>query len=66
MTKWVLCSERLPKEHKNYLCSVEFKQEKFVTEREYNPYYKEWNDGDTFGYKVIAWMELPKPYGEAE
>ena len=68
VSEWIPCSERLPSEQGQYL----------VTTYAYNDYYyvdtlsfhkgkfyetdDEW--GDIVDNDVVAWMPLPKPYGE--
>lgn len=68
VSEWIPCSERLPDERGQYL----------VTTYAYNDYYyvdvlsfhkgkfystdSEW--GDMVDNDVVAWMPLPKPYGE--
>ena len=68
--EWIPCSERLPSEQGQYL----------VTTYAYNDYHyvdvlsfhkgkfyetdSEW--GDVADNGVVAWMPLPKPYGERE
>lgn len=68
VSEWIPCSERLPSEQGQYL----------VTTYAYNDYHyvdvlsfhkgkfyetdSEW--GDVVDNGVVAWMPLPKPYGE--
>lgn len=68
-SEWVPCSERLPNESGYYLSTIEdaFGDAEicviwFAHSTDYN-YESEWReitDEDT----VLAWMPLPKPYGE--
>ena len=63
--EWIPVSERLPKECDG--CVLVSKEDGQVTTGLYSEFSNVWYIGDMFGvggYKVIAWMPLPKPYRE--
>lgn len=69
--KWIPCSERLPSENGQYICTLPFgdndDNEVYVWALSFHNgrFYDdddEW--GMTFYDDVIAWMPLPKPYKE--
>lgn len=62
--KWIPVSEKLP-ESKEVLVTVRDTHEggSFVSIDRYWPYSREWFNNDQ---DVIAWMELPEPYGVKE
>ena len=55
--KWIPCSERLPEEYGEYLVSVIYDNEPYVTTDDYYSYG--WDD---WGQEVIAWKNKPKAY----
>ena len=61
--EWIPCSERLPKENTEVLMSLEWGID--IGECRDGDWHSEWinhyDDGN-----VLAWMPLPKPYGERE
>ena len=61
---WIPVSERLPEKSANYLVTVRWYREDDIeiSVYEYNAWHKEWNDGESCGQRVIAWMPLPTPY----
>lgn len=61
-SKWIPCSERLPKNLRNYLTTL---KDGDVEILEYNTRLNEWNDMDGHIIRdsyVVAWMPLPQPY----
>lgn len=62
-TRWIPCTERLPKEDGCYLVTIKWKGRYSgdvyteTTMAEYKEKTKEWDYVD-----VIAWMPLPEPY----
>lgn len=73
-TKWIPCSEGLPK--KPYGCLVTVWDTNPITMDEFEnilPYFvgwdgEQWNDadGEQCPFEVIAWKPLPKPYREGK
>ena len=69
---WIPCSERLPSESGDYLCTIPLDAEETYTEVltfHKGKFYEadaEW--GETYHDDVLAWMPLPTPYkgGESE
>ena len=72
--RWIPCSERLPNENGDYLVTLENGVVKILgystTQRTTYPkgFY---HIKDSFSWRqmqnpVVAWMPLPKPYGERE
>lgn len=63
---WIPCSERLPKESGDYLCTIPLDENETYTEVltfHKGRFYEdddEW--GATYHDDVIAWMPLPEPY----
>ena len=59
--QWIPCSEKLPENGHYYLwCS-----DGGNVQSDY--YWDGFENGKKFGYNIIAWMPLPKPYkGEQE
>ena len=63
---WISCSERLPSESGDYLCTIPLDADETYTEVltfHKGRFYEddaEW--GATFHDDVLAWMPLPKPY----
>lgn len=56
-------SERLPDKSGEYLVTTQWLNGDIdVSLYEYSATYKEWNDGDMCGQKVIAWMPKPETY----
>ena len=62
--QWIPVSERLPEKSANYLVTVRWYREDDIeiSVYEYNAWHKEWNDGESCGQRVIAWMPLPEAY----
>ena len=68
--RWIPCSERLPNESGDYLCTIPLDADETYTE--VLTFYKgrfyedddEW--GATYHDDVLAWMPLPKPYKGGE
>lgn len=64
--KWIPCSERLPSESGDYLCTIPLDADETYTEVltfHKGRFYEdddEW--GATYHDDVFAWMPLPKPY----
>lgn len=71
-TEWIPCSERLPNESGDYICTIPLDAEETYTEVltfHKGRFYEdddEW--GATYHDDVLAWMPLPEPYkgGDAE
>ena len=78
--EWIPCEERLPSERGEYLVTVTFEGDTYVECLHYGKptmanrevkgecFYDsddEWGDV-VYDTEVIAWMPLPKPYGERE
>ena len=68
--EWIPCSERLPSESGDYLCTIPLDADETYTEVltfHKGRFYEddaEW--GATFYDDVLAWMPLPKPYKGGE
>lgn len=70
--EWIPCSERLPSESGDYLCTIPLDADETYTEVltfHKGRFYEdddEW--GETYHDDVLAWMPLPKPYkgGDSE
>lgn len=66
--EWIPCSERLPSESGDYLCTIPLDADETYTEVlmfHKGRFYEddaEW--GATYHDDVLAWMPLPKPYRE--
>ena len=70
--QWIPCSERLPAESGDYLCTYGSLSGWFVdisiyetTKKEFG-FYSDNERGEEVWHpvtNVVAWMELPKPYG---
>lgn len=67
--KWIPCSERLPSESDDYLCTIPLDACKTYTKvltfykgKFYEDDINEW--GALYHDDVLAWMPLPKPYRE--
>lgn len=66
--EWILCSERLPSESDDYICTIPLDANETYTEVltfHKGRFYEdddEW--GATYHDDVLAWMPLPKPYRE--
>lgn len=64
--EWIPCSERLPSESGDYLCTIPLDADETYTEVltfHKGRFYEdddEW--GETYHDDVLAWMPLPKPY----
>lgn len=61
--EWIPCSERFPEEYGEYLITVIYNDEPYVTTDDYFSYgWDDWREG------VIAWKSKPKAYegGDAE
>lgn len=78
--EWIPCSERLPSEQGEYLVTVTYEGDTYVECLHYGKptmanrevkgecFYDsddEWGD-IVYDTEAIAWMPLPKPYGERE
>ena len=78
--EWIPCSERLPSEQGKYLVTVTYEGDTYVECLHYGKptmanrevkgecFYDsddEWGD-IVYDTEAIAWMPLPKPYGERE
>ena len=61
---WIPVSERLPEIGGEYLVSVRWYREDDIDidVYDYDARCKEWNDGESCGQRVIAWMPLPVVY----
>lgn len=69
---WIPCSERLPEEYGEYICTMENGQVEecgFVPEKQ-KGLIAGWSTCEADGHKflrnkdVLAWMPLPEPYSE--
>ena len=66
--EWIPCSEKLPSESDDYICTIPLDADETYTEVltfHKGRFYEdddEW--GATYHDDVLAWMPLPKPYGE--
>lgn len=66
--EWIPCSERLPSEDGDYLCTIPLDADETYTEVltfHKGRFYEdddEW--GATYHDDVLAWMPLPEPYRE--
>lgn len=62
--RWIPVNERLPEKGGEYLVSVRWYREDDIDINvyDYDARCKEWNDGESCGQRVIAWMPLPEPY----
>ena len=72
INNWIPCSERLPEEYGEYICTMENGQVQecgFVPEKQ-KGLIKGWSTCEADGHKflrnkdVLAWMPLPEPYSE--
>ena len=63
---WIPCTpETMPQESGEYLVTIKWDEGDYdVDIYEYDAYYKEWNDGELYCEKVMAWQLLPTPYRE--
>ena len=63
-SQWIPCSERLPEESGEYLVTIRYKDggSDLTDLIKYNSYWREWNDLELFGGKVIAWQPKPEPW----
>lgn len=69
MSKWIPCSERLPKELINpvtsdfyeYLCTIKIDDDYYVRTYKFGDMHW-WHALRKMDEYVIAWMELPEPY----
>lgn len=67
-TRWIPCSERLPKEHGYYIVQTDGSHNAVIDIAEYGIFFRkpeyeyvwEWNKAS----KILAWMPLPEPYKE--
>ena len=71
--RWIPCSERLPEERKSYWVCTDNGEQFACRWTDANPFWEgdsttwHWNIYDIPPHsEVIAWMELPKPYGGDE
>lgn len=66
--EWIPCSERLPEQSDDYICTIPLDEEetfvKVLTFHKGRFYEDDDEWGATFYDDVIAWMPLPKPYRE--
>lgn len=64
--EWIPCSERLPSESGDYLCTIPLDAEETYTEvlmfHKGRFYEEDAEWGATYHDDVLAWMPLPKPY----
>ena len=80
VSEWIPCSERMPSEQGEYLVAVTYEGDTYVECLHYGKptmanrevkgecFYDsddEWGD-IVYDTEAIAWMPLPKPYGERE
>ena len=80
VSEWIPCSERMPSEQGEYLVTVTYEGDTYVECLHYGKptmanrevkgecFYDsddEWGD-IVYDTEAIAWMPLPKPYGERE
>jgi hypothetical protein len=72
INNWIPCSERLPEEYGEYICTMENGQVQecgFVPEKQ-KGLITGWSTCEADGHKflrnkdVLAWMQLPEPYSE--
>ena len=62
-SEWIPCSERLPSESGRYLCTyAEIQCGEYISCVDFGSFI----NGEWYTSGVIAWMPLPKPYGERE
>ena len=60
---WIPVTERLPEKDGEYLVTIDWGDgDTEVDCYDYCANDTDWNDGDLFGVKVLAWMPLPKPW----
>ena len=72
--RWIPVSERMPEPNRLVLCYITTGVTKTYFLAMRNEYYDDWEEGIggsrllgmDLGYKVLAWMPLPKPYSEVE
>ena len=63
VSEWIPCSERLPSESGRYLCTcAEIQCGEYISCVDFGSFI----NGEWYTSGVIAWMPLPKPYGERE
>ena len=63
--RWIPVTERLPEKDGEYLVTIDWGDgDTEVDCYNYCANGTDWNDGDLFGAKVLAWMPLPSPYRE--
>ena len=63
LSKWIPCSERLPKENEVVLTQARFADDiKMAVSARID--YNYWTGWGTREVNVVAWMPLPKPFGE--
>ena len=64
--EWIPCSERLPSESDDYICTIPLDAEETYTEVLTFHKGRFYEDDDEWGAiyhdDVLAWMPLPKPY----
>lgn len=75
--KWIPCNEKNPTVMDSYIVSgkikysFEMNYEYFVDVAKYDPFdgtfntWNDWYEGQD-EYEIVAWMEMPKPWKEAE
>lgn len=68
-TRWIPCSERMPKDYSSNLCTIRnhYTYDNHIEVYDhlvaYNPAEKEWLDEfSKLAFEVIAWMPIPEPY----
>lgn len=61
---WTPCThETMPQESGEYLVTIKWDEGDYdVDIYEYDAYYKEWNDGDLYSGRVMAWQMKPEPW----
>lgn len=61
---WTPCTpETMPQESGEYLVTIKWDEGDYdVDIYEYDAYYKEWNDGELYCEKVMAWQMKPEPW----
>lgn len=61
--QWIPCTpETMPKESGKYLVTIRYEDGYDTDLFEYNSHWREWNDGELYGGRVIAWQPKPEPW----
>ena len=62
--QWIPVTEKLPDESGTYLVTISYKDGSSDDTDliRYNSHWREWNEGELFGGKVIAWQPKPEPW----